>query len=358
VRRSNYFLGSVALLALAGCSSAPDADTAESIRPVLSAVVTAATTDTTTFVGLVEPQVSAKQAFLVGGRIVTRPVHVGQQVKEGDVLARLDTALLTLALDTARANLATAQAQSDNAAASAGRAKSLAESDTTSQATVDQAREAAEAAKSTVDQASARVEQAEEQLDYADLQASLDGVVTSVNVEPGEVVGAGQQIATIARPDARDVVIDVPEQLAATIEVGDSVTVWPQLTPDTRVTGTIREKAAEADSVTRLWHVKIGLTDAPLSFWLGTTAVAAFDHEGPGAIVIPATAIRRDGEAASVFVIDAASQTVQQRPVKIATEANSYLAITEGLADGDRIAVAGVNQLHDGQQVRLEGSHP
>jgi len=338
---------------LAACSAPPQED-AQALPPVvLTQTVQPIELANATFVGVVMAQVEVKQAFLLGGRLTSRPANLGESVAAGDVIASLDATLLELSVENARANLTTAQAQSNNATATAARAASLVETDTASQATLDAAQQGADAASASVVQAQARLDQALEQLSYAQLTASVDGVVTSVGAEAGQTVSAGATIVTLAQPGTRDVVIDVPEQLAARHAIGDPVTVWPQLSPDTRVVGSIREMAAEADPVTRLWRIRVGLPEVPDSFWLGTTANAVLEPPPDGNYLIPATALREGGT--SVLVVGRDGQTLEGRDVTAGPPADGKVAIASGLSAGDIVVVAGVDRLQAGQAVRVEG---
>ena len=191
---------------------------------------------------------------------------MGDQVRAGAPLADLDATTLDLAVETAQANLQAAEAQYANAAGSEGRLRALTESDVTTVANLQQAEQQSAAALANVVQARSRLAQATEQLSYASLVAPFDGVVTTVGAEPGAVVAAGQSVLTVARTDARDVVIDVPESFVQNLEVGTAFRVAPQLSPATMVDGKLREIAPEADPVTRSWRLKIGIDD-PLDAW-------------------------------------------------------------------------------------------
>ncbi|MDV3253315.1 efflux RND transporter periplasmic adaptor subunit [Devosia sp. BK] len=337
---------------LAACSS--EAPPEAPIRPVLSIVAGPNSAAVAGFVGVIEPQVSVDQSFRVGGTLVTRTAEVGDTVSIGDPIATLDATTYDLSLETARANLQTAQAQYDNAAASEGRLRTLNQSDVISTSNLEESEQQTEAARAGLVQAQSRVKQAEEQLAYTGLKASIDGVVTAIGAEPGAIVAAGQAVVTIAQPQDRDLVIDVPEEVVQGLSLGDRFAVVPQLAADVAADGTLREIAPQADPVTRTWRLRIGLENPSQDFWLGTTASAVPQGGVSGAIELPQVAIKTVDGATSIFVVNETDATVSQRNVTVAPAANGFVTIQSGLESGERVVIAGVNSLADGQKIKLE----
>jgi RND family efflux transporter MFP subunit len=338
-------------LLLAACSEQAVSE-APTIRPVLTQVVQSERAAAPEFVGVVSPRTSVSQSFRIGGTLVTRQVDTGSVVTAGDVVATLDATTAELALQTARANLASAEAQYANAAAAEARLRTLNQNDVVSLANLEQAEQQTSGANAALVQAQARLSQAEEQLSYSILTSPLDGIVMSVGAEPGSVVGAGQAIVTIADPATRDVVIDLPETIIGDVSIGTIFDIAPQLAPDRAVEGRVHEIAPQANPLTRTWRVKIAIDSGVEHFWIGTTATASLQASSEDRLIVPETAIRRDGEVASVFVVDEAVSVVRQRSVTIDTTSEA-LIVTDGLAQGDRIVIAGVNGLTDGQQIKL-----
>jgi len=339
---------------LGACSNGEAPEASAPVRPVLSVVVEPVARSAGSFVGTVEPRVTTAHAFRVGGTLVNRNVDVGDTVTAGQILASLESTTLALAVETAQASLASAQAQFANASASEERLQALLEQGNATPANLEQAQQQTQAAQAGVVQAQSRLTQAQEQLGYAQIVAGFDGVVTDVGAETGQVVSAGQMIVTLARPDARDVVIDVPEAFVRQVSFGTTFSVAPQLDPASVIEGTLREIAPEADPVTRSWRLRIGLEDPSPSFWLGTTATATLEAPADARIVLPETAIRRQREATFVWVVDEAGGTVSERPIEIGEGADGLVPVVSGLEAGERVVTAGVNSLSQGQQVKLD----
>lgn len=350
--KARTFVFPLAALALAACQKAPEAPAP--IRPVLSIAVQPQTSAGASFVGTVEPQVTAALAFRLGGTLVDRNVDVGASVKTGDVLASIESTTLVLAVKSANANLANAQAQFQNAEAAEGRLAALLQTDTISQANLEQAQQQTKAAQAGVVQAQSSVTQASDQLGYAQLVAGFDGIVTAVGAESGQVVTPGQAVVTLAQPDARDIVIDVPDAFAQSGAIGAKFTIALQLAPQITATGTLREIAPQADEVTRLRRLRIGLEQPPASFWLGTTAVATAPATDADQIALPASAVNMTGASASVWVVDEPTGTVASRPVQAGPPVGGLIPILSGLKPGERVVTAGVHSLAEGQQVRFD----
>ncbi|MDB5528408.1 MAG: efflux transporter, family, subunit [Devosia sp.] len=346
------FMLPLAALALAGCQKTPEAPAP--IRPVLSIAVEPQSQAGPSFVGTVEPRVTAAMAFRLGGTLVNRNVDVGASVKAGDVLASLESTTLGLAVKSAEASLANAQAQFQNAQAAESRYSALAQSDTISQANLEQARQQRQAAQAGVVQAQSGLAQANDQLGYAQLIAGFDGIVTAVGAESGQVVTPGEAVVTLAQPDARDVVIDVPDAFAQSVAIGAEFTVALQLAPQITATGTLHEIAPQADAVTRLRRLRIGLEQPPASFWLGTTAVASAPTAAADQIALPASAVNMTGGVASVWIVDEAGGTVASRPVEAGAPVGGLVPILSGLKPGERVVTAGVHSLAEGQRVRFD----
>lgn len=343
-------LGAVALLA--GCKA--DQHTKAPLpRPVLTVAVAPQTVRTVGFAGTVEPRYSSDLGFRVLGRIVSREVEVGDVVKKGQRLARLDPVTYELAVRSAQADLASATARLENAAATEARQRTLFQQRISTEAQFDAATQAHESAQAGVTRARADLDKAEEQLGYTELLADFDGVVTNVVAEPGQVVQPGQTIVAVARPDIREAVVDVPESIGRNLKPQTRFDIALQVDPSVQVAGSVREIAPQADSATRTLRVRITLDSPAQSFRLGTTITARVATQVSPDIELPATALLERNGKTMVWVVDPTTRTVSTRDVTIAAGERSFVRILSGLTAGSRVVVAGVNSLTPGQSVRL-----
>lgn len=343
-------IGAVTLLA--ACKEEHHAQ-APTTRPVLSVVVTPQTARTVGFAGTVEPRYSSDLGFRVLGRIVSREVDVGDIVKKGQRLASLDPVTYELAVRSAQADLASATARLENAAATEARQRTLLLQGASSQAQFDAARQAFESARAGVTSAKAYLDKAQEQLGYTELHADFNGVVTAVAAELGQVVLLGQTVVTVARPDIREAVVDLPESIGRELAPGARFDIALQVDPSVRVAGSVREMAPQADPATRTRRVRIKLDDPPESFRLGTTITATVMTQTAPDIELPVSALlERDGKTL-VWVVDPATRTVSTKDVTVATRDGSSIRVLNGLTAGTRVVTAGANSLTPSQTVKI-----
>lgn len=345
-------LGLLTALALAGCSQDEQAPPQEIIRPVLSQIVEPHAHSAQGFAGTIEPEFSAELSFRLLGRLVARDVGVGDMVAKGATLAALDPLTLELAAQSARADLSTAEAQLANAAASEERQRALLAEANTSQAVYDSAKQALESAAANVERARAALAKSEEQLGYARLYSDFDGVVTATGAEVGQTVSPGQMVVTVARSDAREAVVDIPDQMAASLKIGTEFDVAMQSLPTLRAMGHVREIAPQADASTRTRRVRLALDNPPDSLRLGTTVTATPATPAEAEIDLPLTALLEKDGKSFVWVVDPAASTVSLRDVEVkARDGSTFTA--GGLDPGLRVVTAGVNSLTEGQKVRV-----
>jgi RND family efflux transporter MFP subunit len=311
----------------------------------------------TSFTGHIEAQDQAALSFRIAGRLAERDVAVGATVKEGQVVARLDPENELNELRSAQAALTAAQGLLRKAENQLQRQTHLLARNVTTQADFEAAEQGRRAAQAQVDAAQARVHTAEDIVGFTTLKADATGVVTRIGAEPGEVVPAGRMIAQLARREGRDAVFEVPADRVRTLQ--PDARVYVSLTgsaPPATVPGRVREVAPQADPVTRTFRVRVGLTDPPASFRLGTAVTGTIRGAQANAIAIPATALtQRDGET-GVWVVDPTALTVTLRKLDVLDRDPATALIGKGLAFGDIVVTAGASLLKDGQLVRLAGA--
>ena len=306
------------------------------------------------FAGEVRARVESRVGFRVGGKIVRRQAESGQRVKVGQVLAQLDPQDYRLAADAARAQVAVALTNRNLAAADFKRFKELRDQNFISGAELERRDAGLKAAQAQLEQAQAQLSGQGNQASYTTLVADVAGLVTMVEAEPGQVVAAGAPVVRIAQDGPRDVVFSVPEDRVAQIKPRSSVKVrvW---SGGTTLPGVVREVAASADPVTRTFVVKVSL-DAAATLPLGTTVSVlpqALDRSDLQVIKLPTSALRQDGNATSVWVVDPASMTVKLLPVQIATADGNDVVVSGGLQPGMQVVSAGVHVLSPGQKVTI-----
>ncbi|KAA0678581.1 efflux RND transporter periplasmic adaptor subunit [Roseomonas genomospecies 6] len=353
------------LLALAGCEkaghqSAHDAGAAPPVRPVRAMTVEPmAFRLGNSVTGTIEARADADLGFRIAGKLIERKVDVGDRVKAGDRLARLDDQDQRNALRTAEATLASARAELVQARNEETRKKELLANGNTSQALYDAALLALRTADAKRVAAEAALQSARDRVGYTELLADRDGVVTATGAEPGQVVEAGAMVVRVAQPQEREAVFNIPEAGIRAAPRDPVIEVALAGAPGVVATGHVREVSPQADPVTRTHTVRIALNDPPDALRLGATVTGRLKQPPAPVVEVPETALLTgtapDGaKQLAVWTVDPKDRTVRRRPVTVRDpDGAGPVIVTDGLSQGDIVVTAGVHSLSDGQRVRL-----
>ena len=338
-----------------GCDKpAPPTSQARPVRTVT--VDRRADGETVSLTGHIRAKDEVSLAFRLNGRMIERPVNVGDVLKAGQVVAELDPQIQQNGLNQAQAELASLEAVLTQARLTFWRQQQLIKDGWTSRANFDAARQKLETVQGQIDAAQAQLRTAQEQLSYTVLHANGPGVVTAKGAEPGEVVRAGKMIVQEALEGGRDAVFDVPEQLMRTGPRDPLVQIALTNDPTVRATGRVREVSPQADATTRTWQVKVGIIDPPQAMQLGSTVTGSIKLAAPPGVELPASALTEANGQPAVWVVDPQSKTVSLREVDVSRYDPDSVVISKGLENGEVVVTAGVQVLHPGQIVRLLGA--
>ena len=307
----------------------------------------------TVMAGTVVPRIEATFGFRVAGKIVERLVDVGATVHQGQVIARLDPADYRLAVDNARAALASADADWQRAKADHERYQALRNTAAYMAQTMETRQSAAMTAQARVDQARSQLATAENNLAYTVLHADATGVVTAVVAEVGQVMAQGQGVVKVARTDELEILVGVPEnRLAAMRQVPEATfELWSD--KGTKYAARLRELSPSADPVTRTYPARFTVVERPAFIGLGMTATLTFERADLAPVAnVPLSAIFQHGTQPAVWVVDRATGEVSLRDVTIARWRDDTAAILSGVKHGELVATAGVHKLEPGQKVK------
>lgn len=304
------------------------------------------------FSGEVRARVESALGFRVPGKLLSRPVEIGQRVRAGQLLAQLDPQDYQASAQAAHAQLLAAQSNRDAVEADFRRYQGLFEQGFISRAELERREAAWKAAQAQWQQASAQQTVQGNQSAYTRLLADGAGVVTSIDAQPGQVLAAGQPVLRLALDGARDVVFAVAEDKLALFRAGQSVAV--QLWGSQRVLkAQVRDIAGSADPVTRTFLIKAALPADTPDLVLGSTVTVrqASTTQSASQMRLPGTALRWEAGKTSVWVLDAATMTVRSQAVEVDTADGNDAVVRSGLQAGDEVVVSGVHVLTPGQKV-------
>ena len=187
---------------------------------MLSIIVAPESANGASFAGTVEARYESSLSFRVLEAMVARDVSVGDKVEKGARLAALDCTPFQFALRNAEADLAKAEAQLKLARVNEARKRQLYNGGVNAKAEFEAAQHELESAEAAAVSAKATVAKAREQLGYAELHAEFGGVVTATKAEVGQVVQPGQEVVRVVRPEEREAVVDVPDNIASSLHPG------------------------------------------------------------------------------------------------------------------------------------------
>lgn len=343
---------------LAGCGG-NDNSGAGIVRPVQTMTVGQyERTVGSTYSGQIQARFDSKQAFQVGGTVAKRITEVGERVKTGQPLLQLDLSNLQYQLTQAGAQLDAARNQAAQAKVDLGRSKALVDQNFISQAEYDQSALNDQKAQAQLQAAQAQYGEAKNQLSYGTLRAAVPGVVTSIDVDVGQVVRPGETAVDIARDGEREVAISVPESRVDDIRKARGLTVTLWAAPGPVYPAKLRVLYPDTSQTTRTYEGRVTLLKPDATVRLGMTAYVhvpgAVEHE---AYVVPLTALDNKNGQTLLWVVNRQDSTVTSRVVKIFALVGNDALIASGLKPGDVVVTAGAQLLHDGQKVKPVGTY-
>jgi RND family efflux transporter MFP subunit len=302
---------------------------------------------------------SNPMSFRVSGKVIERKVRLGDRVRQGEVVARLDpsdpqkeSASAQAALERAEHNLLFAKQQLDRDTAQAAQNLIAAKQ-------LEQSLDAFSSARATRDQAAEQLGLSKDHLEYTTLTADHDGVITSENADTGQVVTAGQAIYGLAWSGDVDVILDAAPSNLGRIAIGQVASITFPTLPGRSFQARVREIAAAADSESRTYRVKLTLVQPEPAIALGMTGQATLspaalpDGAPPrgSTFTVPSTAIFHQGNAPAVWVVAARNSTLELRPVTVRSYGDHSSVVSAGLQNGDTVVLAGAHTVYAGEHV-------
>lgn len=339
----------VCSLTLWGCSH-HDAPTEQEVPLVMVAQASSSHAEQKSYAGEVQARQQTALAFRVAGQVVERYVDVGDQVKVGQVLARLDVKDAELQKNATRAQLESAQSAAKIAGDELKRYQQLLPMNAVSRSQYDAVENQYKAAMSSLKQAQSNDDASANQTQYNQLIASKNGVITQRNLEVGQVVSAGQAVYQLAIDGERDVVVGVPEQLISSIKTGQvaEVSLWSK--PEEKFQAYVREIAPAADQ-SRTYRVKVALREGSGVIQLGQSARVFLNTATHETLNIPLSSVSAQGQQAYVLTVKA-DNTVHKVPVSLGAYGRDSVPVLSGLAPSDYVVIGGVHLLRDKQKIR------
>jgi RND family efflux transporter MFP subunit len=316
------------------------------------------------YTGRVEARRTSALGFERGGRLTEVLVREGEAVAAGQVLARLDRALLDAQRRELEAAQASAQADLALAQATLQRFRESVDQGAVTRQALDEAREGAGAARAAADLAQARIASVDLEIEKAELRAPFDAVVTRLPVHEGQVLAAGSPVVTVQELALPEIRVGVAGPLAETLAPGsEHPLTWRGRTFSARLralvplrSGATRTRDALFEPIDPPPGLHPGeLVELPLTqwitapgFWLPLSALA----EGNRGLWTAYAVEPLDGAAPAGLIAD---HRLSPRPVEILSLDGDRVYVRGALAAGERLVAAGLHRVVPGQLVRLLG---
>ena len=335
------------LVYLPGCGPEPEAvaEKGEPVHlvetaPVISDSLSVVRTRTGTLRALREVRIYTQEE----GRITALPVYEGDRVKTGDVVVRLDDALI-------RAQLARAAATRKQAEQNLNRLKELRGKKLVSEDEYARA------------QTQLEVSEADEQLlktrlGYTTIESPLNGVVSERLSEPGNVAERNQHLLTISDPSSLVTELPVSELILPDLAVGDVARVSVDALGDRIYEGRIIRIYPTLDPVTRRGTIEVEIAPVPAGAAPGQLCRVELSTRAARRRVIPFSALRRDENSEYVYIVDGEGRA-QHVDVTSGLRLGEKVEIRQGLEDGQQVVTRGFLDLIPGKPVkRVERAIP
>ncbi|MDS9466934.1 efflux RND transporter periplasmic adaptor subunit [Paracoccus sp. MBLB3053] len=333
--------------------SAPAPPDDEGFRPVASIIVSSSPAMNHSMPGVIKARTEVSLAFQTLGRLTARNVELGDVVRQGETLATLDPEDLQGQVAAAQAAADAAKVALETAEATAARTRALANRNVTTTANLEQAEQMLATARAAEQQAQSELIRARDTEQFAEMKAPFDGVISSIDVEPGEVVSAGQAVMQLSGQDELEVVIDVQPALLSRLAIGDSFEVWSENHPDIRNAARASRIEPVADAVTRTRRVHLSLENVE-GFRLGALVRASPSTGEMTRLTIPRAAILLRQGVPHVWIVSRENEPARVSMRRIVTDSSglqNQVTVSEGVTAGEEIVIRGIHSLQDGQAV-------
>jgi RND family efflux transporter MFP subunit len=302
--------------------------------------------------GTLRPRIESDLAFRIGGKVSARLVELGQPVRTGQPLGRIDPEDAQLAMQAAAEQVRAAEVDAQQAASEAARYKSLAADGVVGKQDMETRQARADGAAARLTQGKRQLDLARNRAAYAVLVAPFDGVITALRFEAGQQVSEGQAVLTLAKPGELEVLVDVPETLAPSLREHQAA-VRLGAGDGTRKLK-LRELAPSAAAQTRTYRARYAFVAPPPAdaVRMGMTAELQLTRDGaePSA-ELPLSALLSTDQQASVWLVIEQTGALKRQPVRLLSQTTDSVRVA-GLADGAMVVSVGAHKLDAGMTVR------
>lgn len=353
-----FYIALVAIF-IAGCADKESPE--EAIRPVyFQKVDRNVSTEIRSFSGVAQPRDEAKLSFKVGGTIEEIAVQLGDIVKKGKQIARLDAADYRINYNKAVASLKNAEVQLIAAKSAFLRIEKLYAANNAPLNDYEKSKAQYESAQAMAQTANEQVSAAQNQLDYTSLEAPYYGTVSAIFARENEMIGAGHPVVAFSSVQTFEVQMAVPENIIGRINQGMEVTVQFSTLPDETFPGIITE-ISSGFSGSSAYPVIVRLSEQPsaqlFAGMTGKVNIPLENKDQQASIIISPDAVSHDQNGDFVFLAEPTGEEgiykAHRQNVTAGELSPAGYEIIAGLSTGDLVITAGIRFLYEGRKVKL-----
>ena len=350
-------------LLLSSCGEKKEEVKAEVMRPVNYQIIgTSDGLKVRTFSGVVKAGNEIELSFRSSGIITALNAKVGQKVKKGDLIAKLDNVQAKLAYEQAISALKSAKSAMNTSKLSLDRIKSLYEKGSNSLSDYEKAKNSYQSALDQYESAKRKKGIQQTEINYGYIYAPRNGIIASKSGGLNENISAGQVVAVLNAGKQTNIKVGLPENVINKVVSGMTTTLSFSAINGEEFTGTVIEISPIVDASSATYPVKISIDQTTETIKPGMTASVTFNFGKENAVkdntlLIPVKSVGEDGNGNYVFLIESTDGkigTVKKHTIELGELTESGFKIKSGLSAGDKIATAGLQSLLDGQKVKLQ----
>ena len=358
--KQNYgFIGVLVLLFLISCDKKEKVELAP-VRPVKYEKVHYLGGDKVrSFSGTAKTEKVVNLSFRNTGIITELNMKLGQQVKKGDLLGRLDNVSSRLNYESSIEQQNSSESQMNTAKLNLNRVKKLYEKGSSALSDYEDAKNSYRTAVASFESSKRSVAIQKDQIQFGYLYAPEGGAIASVAAEVDENVTPGQAIGVLNAGTAIEISLGLPESVINEVKKGMKVKVTFSALKVGEFNAIITEVAPALDRDTSTYPVTVMVTDADERIKSGMAANVMFEfvYEGlaKDIIVVPSSAVGEDGKSRFVYLVegDTNKATVKKQSITIGDLTPEGFKVESGLKLGQKVATAGLQTLLDGQEVKI-----
>ncbi len=313
-----------------------------------------------TFSGSAQTEKIINLSFRNGGIITKLNIGLGQKVRKGQLLAKLDNVQSRLAYQQALTQVNSSESQMNTMKLNLDRVRSLYEKGSASLSDFENAKNGFKTSQQAYQASKRGLDIQAEQIKLGYIYAPANGIIASVDVEVDENVNPGQVIATLNAGKTMEIALGLPESIINDISKDMPVDIQFSALKNQVFKGKVKEVSPSVNNNTATYPVKISISNATKMIKSGMAADVTFrlkkDKTEGKKLIVPTNVVGEDSNGKFVFVLkgEGDTVTVQKQKVTIGNLTTKGFEIKEGLKAGDKIATAGLQTLLNGQKVRIK----